>query len=61
MCSTSSIDPVRWFAGRAAARWMLADRALKAVVGPRELKKATPVDFGHVGQASHPEVRTTGR
>lgn len=29
--------------------------------GPRELEKATPVDFGHVGQASHPEMRTTGR
>ncbi len=34
MCSTSSIDPVRWFAGSAAARWMLADSALKAVVAP---------------------------
>ncbi len=34
MCSTSSIDPVRWFAGRAAARWMLLDSAVNAVVVP---------------------------
>ena len=40
MCSTSSIDPVRWLAGRAAARWMLADRALKAVVADGRSQEA---------------------
>jgi hypothetical protein len=38
MCSTSSMDPVRWFAGSAAARWMLADR---------DLQETAPVDVGH--------------
>ncbi|GGS33250.1 hypothetical protein GCM10010259_21640 [Streptomyces daghestanicus] len=34
MCSTSSIDPVRWLAGSAAARWMLAESTLNADVAP---------------------------
>ncbi len=39
MCSTSSIDPVRWFAGSAAARSMLPESAVNAEVAPASWRK----------------------
>ncbi len=44
MCSTSRIEPVRWFAGMAAARWMLLESAVNAEVAPatwRNLRRLT--------------------
>lgn len=46
MCSTSSIVPVRWCAGRAAARSMLLESAVNAVVAPASWRKRRRLTSG---------------